>query len=593
MILTATHIHRLVGELRETILGSRIKEVLRAVSERAAILQLQFQRRREFLLLSTHPEFCRVELLDKLEADYQTRPGQFACLRGGHLMEVSQIGFDRALEFSIERETEIGGLREYRLIAELTGPQANLILVEAETGKILQCLRLARPGKKRSRDIAPGKQYSPLPKVGRLSPLQLDPEGISTLLEREPRKSLKSLLTSNLWGVNDSIIEELATRCHLNPQARVGELTEEDWRNLSKAIGQLYALSTTKREAATVITDQRGIPEQLLFYRPREAPERSRKSFPALLEAINFFYRGFIKERVLQRHWSTLARRVEGRITKAERRKTELQQQLSESQRKGLYKIYGDLLMLQPDKKRRGQGEVIVDNIFEAPPKRLTIELDPKMSLLENARRYYKRLKKAVSGEKLIQAQLQKTTSDLAVLERARKKLGAEPSEAVILSLGAELAPLGIAPVSGEEEKGDKKTTRERQFRPREFVTSDGWRVLVGRSDRENDHLTFKLASKEDLWFHARGAHGSHVILKRPTRKSQPSRRAIEEAASVAAYFSKQRTSSKVSVSYTLVKHLRKPRKARPGLVLVQQEKSLIVEPRLLSRVALGTTTDE
>jgi predicted ribosome quality control (RQC) complex YloA/Tae2 family protein len=593
MILTASHIHRLAGELRETILGSRIKEVLRAVSERAAILELQSQRRRRFLLLSTHPEFCRVELLDRLEADYQTRPGPFASLRGGHLMEVSQIGFDRALEFSIERETETGGLREYRLIAELTGPQANLILVEAKTGKISQCLRTSRPGKKKSREIAPGREYSPLPEVGRLSPLQLDPERISTLLETEPRKSLKGLLTSSLWGVNDSIIEELVTRCHLNPQVRAGELTEKDSRNLSKAIGQLYALPPAETEATTVVTDQRGSPEQLLFYRPRKAPAKSRKSFPSLLEAINLFYRGFIKERVVQRHWSTLARRVDGRITKTERRRKELEQQLSESQRKGLYKIYGDLLMLQPDKKRRGQGELIIDNIFKAPPERVTIELDPKMSLLENARRYYKRFKKAVSGEKLIRAQLEKITSELAVLERAREKLGAEPSEAVLLSLATELAPFGIAPVSGEEEKGAKKSTGERQFRPREFVTSDGWRVFVGRNDRENDHLTFRLASKEDLWFHARGAHGSHVILKRPTRKSQPSRRSLEEAASVAAYFSKQRTSSKVSVSYTQVKHLRKPRKAKPGLVLVEQEKSIIVEPKLLSRVALETTTDQ
>lgn len=593
MILSASHIHHLVGELRETILGSKIKEVLRAVSERAAILQLQLHRRREFLLLSTHPEFCRVELLRKLEADYQTKPGPFACLRGGHLIEVSQIGFDRALEFSIERETEIGGLREYRLIAELTGPQANLILVEAKTGKISQCLRLSRPGKKRSREIAPGRQYSPLPELGRLSPLQLDPEGIFTLLEREPRRSLKGLFTSNLWGVNDSIVEELVTRCHLNPQVRAGELTEKDVSNLSAAIGQLYALPAAKREAATVITDQRGSPDQLLFYTPRKAPEKSGESFPSLLEAINFFYRGFIKERVLQRQWSVLARRIKGQITKAQRRETELEQQLSESQRKDLYKVYGDLLMLQPDKKRRGQGEVIVDNIFEAPPERLTIELDPKMSLLENARRYYKRFRKAVSGEKLIRAQLQRVTSELAVLEGAREQLRSEPSEAAVLSLGTALAPFGIAPISGEEKRRDKKTTRERRFRPREFVTSDGWRVLVGKSDRENDHLTFKLASKEDLWFHARGAHGSHVILKRPTRKSQPSRHSLEEAASLAAYFSKQRTSSKVSVSYTQVKHLRKPRKARPGLVLVQQEKSIIVEPKLLSRVAPGTTTDE
>ncbi len=168
-----------------------------------------------------------------------------------------------------------------------------------------------------------------------------------------------------------------------------------------------------------------------------------------------------------------------------------------------------------------------------------------------------------------------------------------EPGKAVLSNLKAKLAALGLVGAAAFEVKRGPKTEVQARFHPREFMTTDGWKVLVGRNDLENDHLTFKVASREDMWFHARQAHGSHVVLKRPSQKSQPSKRSIEEAASLAAYFSKQRTSRKVSVSYTLVKHLRKPKKAKAGLVFVQQEKSILVEPQPLSPAEPSETTDD
>lgn len=564
-----------------------------ALPEATVAVQLQLQSKTRYLLLSTHPEFCRVELLEKPEKSWRKSGHLFTSIRGGQLRDISQLGFDRALEFAVERRVEVGAVRKYRLLLELTGPQANLLLVESETGKISQCLRIVKAGKKQSREIAPGRLYSPLPKRDKLSPLELNFAKLSALRAREPRRSFKRLFTSQIWGVNDSIIEEVAARSGIGAQVKVGELSEKDLLAVSRTIEQLYSASPSEKRKASVIVDQTGKPTELLFYSRRGAPGESTKIFSSSLEAASFFYQSFIKTRELQRRWAVLARKVNSLVAKTERRKQLLQQKLSESRKKELYKIWGDLLMLVPDKKKRGRKGISVDNIFREPAEAVTIELDPKRSILENARRYYRKFRKAASGEKKVEAQLQKINSELEILERARESLACQPAEPLVLNLRRELAPLGITDTTRQAQKSSVKGKAGAKFRPREFVTTDGWRVLVGRSDVENDHLTFRLASKEDIWFHARGAHGSHAILRRPSRKSEPSKKSIAEAASVAAYFSKQRTSSKVSVSYTLVKHLRKPRKAKPGLVLVQQEESVLVEPRLLRVAEPSETVDD
>lgn len=593
MILTASHIHLLASELQGTILGWRIKEVFTIATEKTAILEIQQGKRRKYLLLSAHPEFCRVELLEKTEPSWEGGSHLLTSIQGGQITELSQVDFDRALEFSVEKATEISGRKHYRLILELTGPQANLILVEAKSGRISQCLRVVRVGKKGSREVAPGRLYSLLPKQDKLSPLELDFEKLSSLIGREPGKSFKGLLGSNIWGLNDSIIKEIAARSGIGLRMKARELSREDLTALCGAVERLYSPSPSEKENAAVIVDKEGNPEELLFYIPTEVFEKLTRRFPSLLEATSFFYRSFIKTRELQRRWSMLTRKVSGIVAKTRRRKELLQQRLSESQQRELYKICGDLLILQQDKKKRGRKEITVDNIFKAPPEAVTVSLDPKMNILENARWYYKKFRKAVAGEKKLESQLQKVNSELAILERAKESLESGPAEYLLLNLKRQLAPLGITDAPREAKRTKVSAKVGTGLSPREFVTSDGWRVLVGKSARGNDYLTFKMASREDIWFHARGAHGSHVVLKRPRKKSQPSKTSVEEAASLAAYFSKQRTSSKVSVSYTLVKHLRKPRKAKPGLVLVQREESIMVEPRLLKRVESSSNASD
>jgi predicted ribosome quality control (RQC) complex YloA/Tae2 family protein len=584
----------LASELRATVLGWWIKEVFIIAAERTAILEIRQGKSRKYLLLSAHPEFCRVELLEKTVPNLKKRPHLFTSIQGGQITEISQLDFDRALRFSVEKKSEIGATREYQFVLELTGPQANLVLVDARSGKISQCLRVVKPGKERSREIAPGKLYSLLPKQAKLSPLELNSQKLSSLIEREPGKSFEHLLGSNIWGFNDSIIKEIAARSGIGLRTKVREPSSEDLTALSGAIDRLYSLSPSEKENATVIVDKEGNPKELLFYLPTEVFEKLTRRFPSLLEATGFFYRSFIKTKELQRGWSMLTRKVSSLIAKTSGRKELLQQRLSESQQRELYKICGDLLMLQADKRVRGRKGITIDNIFKTPPEIVTIKLDPKMSILENARGYYKRFRKAVAGEKKLEMQLQKISSELEILKRAKESLESAPAEPLLLSLKSQLAPLGITDTPQKVKRTEVRAKVGTGFRPREFVTSDGWRVLVGRSAKENDYLTFKIASREDFWFHARGAFGSHVVLKRLRKKSQPSKSSVEEAASLAAYFSKQRTSSKVSVSYTLVKHLRKPRRAKPGLVLVEQEESIMVEPRLLRRLeSSGNISDQ
>ena len=195
---------------------------------------------------------------------------------------------------------------------------------------------------------------------------------------------------------------------------------------------------------------------------------------------------------------------------------------------------------------------------------------------MQNIRLYYRKHTKAKDSLIIVKKRITQIKVKLRTLQEISRSLEAKSLN--IDDLREKLISLGLYKRPGVLKKREKP---RKTFSPREFVTSDGWKVLVGRNNKENDHLTFKIARPYDFWFHTQDVGGSHLVLRRENRSQQPSSKTLIEAAKLAAYFSQARSSKKVPVAYTLVKHLRKPKKAKPGLVLVSKEKTIIVTPEL------------
>jgi len=253
-----------------------------------------------------------------------------------------------------------------------------------------------------------------------------------------------------------------------------------------------------------------------------------------------------------------------------------LKEDKKSAQRYQEYKKIADLLMISKHKVKKGQKTLRVKDVFDPEEKGLNIKLNPVLSALQNAKLYYKKYTKARDSLNIIRERIFEIELKLNMLQRISGDL--QPGGLDADGARETLTALGLYKKPGEIKKKERP---KKKFSPREFVTSDGWKILVGRNNKENDYLTFKIARPYDFWFHAQDVAGSHLVLRRENRDQQPPPQTMIQAAKTAAYFSQARSSKKVAVIYTLAKHVRKPKKAKPGLVTVNKERTMMVTPAL------------
>jgi predicted ribosome quality control (RQC) complex YloA/Tae2 family protein len=308
-------------------------------------------------------------------------------------------------------------------------------------------------------------------------------------------------------------------------------------------------------------------------------PESQKTPFSNLNQALKNFFSLEIEKSKEVTKLQNLSGLIQKTIEKWKKRGKKLKDELSSLQEAESFNKFGDLIFNHLPEIKKGSEHIELIDYSTPEHHKIKILLDPSLSPKENALSYFKKYRKAKSGvEKLKEIIIQteneiKELSGVAIDLQKKEKLDYKKIEAKLYTLGLLKAP---RPKRKERKKG--------RYALREFVSADGWKILVGRNNRENDFLTFKIARSEDLWFHAQNTPGSHVVLKKGERKKHPTPKAIQQAASLAAYYSKAKTSKKVSVIYTLAKYVKKPKNAPPGLVKVEKMKSILIEPKLIKQ---------
>lgn len=262
-------------------------------------------------------------------------------------------------------------------------------------------------------------------------------------------------------------------------------------------------------------------------------------------------------------------------------RREKIEEDLKEAEKFEEYKKFGDLLMMNKDLIKKGQDRVKLVDIFHSEQSFVEIPLNVKLSPMQNAQAYFKKYKKAKDALVTMKKRQAETEKQMRELENILEKSEESTPELKLEEIKQKLIGLGFL---REERIFEKRKKVKKEFSPKRFVTKHGSEILVGRNDRENDYLTFKFALPDDLWFHAQDVPGSHVVLRRKEKKKEPSLNEIKEAAQVAAYFSKARKAKKAPVIYTPAKYVKKPKKGKPGLVWVEREKTILVEPKLMDK---------
>ena len=574
----------LVQELRQNLVGCDLTDAI-LTGEHDLWLELD---RSAWLCISASPHLGRMLISSGRPTGLGVRPpdDRWESLRGT-IEDVLQQDRDRIVRIRLRAYDRIGTETRLCLVVELTGRNNNAILLDEGSDKIMTSVRKIPPEKSRVRQILPGVPYRPPPPPDRPVPGRSSYDDFARRLLSTSDRPLTGALTRVLSGADALIVGEICYTSGVAPHIRVDELSEESRRGLWAAACALYEHPPWIRDGAHLIFDERG---ELLDFSAIElthVPPDRKRPLRLLSQAIETFYRTaserWERERLEREIRAPLDRELAG-LRRTLRR---IEGDWDRCQNAELFQRKGHLLMAALHKIPRGAKQIELEDYYRPGASKIDIELDPRLSPVGNAQRYFAMYRKARDGASVVEKRLTSSRAKLEVLIRHREHLEeigrGNPSAQFteLQRLKRELLDEGILRKrrSKEAKDGDKKGPR---IAPRRYVTSDGWTVLVGRNNAENDLLTHRVADRDDTWFHAQGCPGSHVVLRRAGRKGGPSARTLEEAAALAAYWSKARGSTAVPVDYTLVKHVTKPRGGAPGLARIQREKTLTVRPRLL-----------
>lgn len=539
------------------------------------------------LLLSAHPVDGRIQLTDRTY-DNPAKPPLFCMvlrkhLDGARLTNIVQLPGERVVQMDFAAHDEIGQPTNRRLMLEVMGKHSNLILLDADTNLIIDAARRYTHMVSRYREVLPGVPYLPPPPSDKPLWSALTAEQLAeALLNSDLQQSPARLLQTNVAGLSPYLCRKICALCGLADWANSEELGEYELTRLHEQLQKLAAI-IENGGFQPVLLGQKHAWQDFYALPPEDA--QPHQQFATMSEALDAFYQrrqdrqAFTGE---HSHLYKLLTREQQRLTK----KIKLEEaDYADAVEADKYKNAGDLLMAYLHMIKPGQTEIALPDFYE-PEKEVKIHLKPELSAVDNAKRYFHRYNKAKKTERQIKQQLDANRSELEYVESLLVALAEAENTADLLATAQEMQDAGYLKRQQNQPKAKSAARKE----PEKFRTSDGFTVLLGRNNRQNDRLTGKIADKEDLWFHTQKIPGSHVILRRePNRDFSDT--ALAEAAALAARHSQAREADKVPVDYTAVKNVKKPNGAKPGMVIYFEQQTLYVTPKDLQPIETANET--
>jgi predicted ribosome quality control (RQC) complex YloA/Tae2 family protein len=568
-------IKNIVEEFRSEILGTYVKESLQ--TEKHSLL-LRFDEGHH-LTICCSPHLPAIFLSSSPVLSPKHRPWQSNNLTGSVVQNIEQMGTDRVIRFQLEKQNRVGTARRVFLIVELIGRNSNIILVDKDTGLIIDALRRVTHQMSRFRQILPKVAYLPPPPQTRLNPQTGSLTEFKEMICSHPDQTVVHVLVGTIVGMSMLTAREIAFRSGVDWEEKPISLSKEKlvelWENICSLYGQSWGGKTF------IIFDEKKSPVDFCIFNPSWVLAEQKLQVSSQSKAVEYFCSRRFESQKKEELGRFIATSLNKALLFCRTKLQRLREELTEAQEAESLKIKGELLTGNLSQIKKGQAEVKLSNFYDSQGQEVSIVLDPELSPIENARQYFRRYRKLSKAKTIIKQRLTQEQNRAEELEVYRKQAESLTDYADLLAVRDELAQKGYLKIEILGKKRDKEGKKE-NIAPRRYLTSTGWTVLVGRTDRENDILTLRLAAPDDLWFHAQGSPGSHVVLRRKDRKSEPDKTTLVESAALAAYWSKARGAETVPVSCTLAKYVRKPRGAKPGTVIISREKTLFVKPRLL-----------
>ena len=541
--------HAMIHELNQTLQNGRVTKISQPYPNEV-ILTIRANRTNYPVLLSANPRYARFQIT-QIPYTNPAVPTNFTMmlrkyLEGAKLLEIKQLDNDRVVYFEFLTRNELGDKLPLLLSAEIMGRYSNVILINQSTNKIIDTIKHVGMDQNRYRTLLPGATYRQPPTQDKENPFEQESNTFEELIQKYPnREVLADSLLKQYQGIFRDNALALADKLHAS-------------NNYVQAFNDFLAMTenpipTMNSNNFSIFTDN-----------PND------KKFSTLSEMLDVFYHTKANRDRVQQQGGQLLHVIRKNLQRNKKKLKKLSNELKATENADEYRIKGEVLTTYLYQIKRGMTKITLPNFYDNN-KEITISLSNQLSPSQNAQKYFKKYQKLKIAVTFVNEQIELTKKEVAYLEEIQTQIElATPAD--LDDIKTELQQEGY--IKKKQQKS-KRSSRVKINKPESFIASDGTEILVGKNNLQNEKLTLHTAKKTDIWLHAKNIPGSHVIIK----SNNPSDETLFEAAMLAAYFSKFRSSANVPIDYVQVKNIRKPNGSKPGFVIYEGQKTLTVTP--------------
>ncbi|RDY24890.1 fibronectin/fibrinogen-binding protein [Romboutsia maritimum] len=579
MALDGLVIHSIVNELSSKLLGGKIDKIQQPEDDEL-VLHIRNNKENYKLILSASASNPRVYLADNYKKENPKKAPMFCMLfrkyiQGGNITKISQVGFERIIKISIDSLDELKEKTTKDIIIEIMGRHSNIILTHSSDDKIIDSAKRIPTSISRVRQILPGQTYCLPPKQDKLDPTSniSNDAFINTLNDFEG--PIFKAIYSKFLGISPIVAKEICFRSGILENTNIKDLNTTEFNLIYKEFDKLFQDIKNNTYSPCIVINEKldrvvdfSCINLTLF---NELSFINNDSISNIVE--NYYRTKDIKDRIHQRS-SDLKKSISIKLDRLYHKQKKQEEELLEAENADTYKLKGELLTAYIYMIKKGMENIEVANFYSPNYENMTIGLNKNLTPSENSQKYFKKYNKLKTAKKEITHQMSLNKEEIDYLENIILSIENCENMEELQDIREELIKLGYA-----KQQGKAKSKKETSLttKPLEFMSSEGFKIFVGKNNKQNDHLTLRIADYDDIWMHTKNIPGSHVIIK--CAGHEVSEQTIFEGAMLAAFFSKSKMSSKVPVDYTKKKHVKKPSGSKPGMVIYETNSTIYVTP--------------
>lgn len=554
--------YSITNELKNALIGGKITKIHQPYKY-DLLLQVRSNGKNHKLFLSAHPSYARIQLTDEAYEN-PSEPPMFCMLlrkhlEGGFIENITQLEMERIIFIDVKSRNELGDIIDRRIVVEIMGRHSNIILVDQNKNElILDSVKHLSPAVNRHRTVMPGHTYVLPPNQEKANPLKADEETILKKLDFNAGK-LDAQLVEQFAGISPLFAKEAVFRAGLANRTTVPSA-------FLQLIDEVKSLKTVPQMIIA------GKKEMFYMIELKHLGDTNTKTFSTLSELLDRFYYGKAERDRVKQQGHDLERFITNEKKKNVNKIKKLEATLGDAEKANEYQLYGELLTANLHTLKKGQKEATVLNYYDENGGSITIRLNEQKTPSENAQTYFQKYQKAKNSVTIVKEQIELATNEIHYFDGLLQQVeSASPKD--IEEMREELVEGGYLK-QRQSNKGLKKKKSQVPTIER-YIATDGTEILVGKNNKQNEYLTNRLAARDEIWLHTKDIPGSHVVI----RSKEPTEETILEAAKIAAYFSKAKSSSSVPVDFTLIRHVKKPSGSKPGFVIYDNQQTIYVTP--------------